>query len=473
LSIANDPVYILHEGDVIKKQLTSTHESGTLVRQLGLGDSISLVMGIMIGSGIFLMAGSIAREVDSIAVVIAVWTLGGILSIAGALSLSELGAAFPAAGGLYVYMVEAYGPVAGFVYGWSAVTLIHAGSIATMAAAVGFYSAPLLGLSYHQQKLLQVLSIVGFTAVNCFGLSMGKRIQNTLTAIKVMGIVLIIVVLYAKGSAAMLRGNLLLGGSSHTRLSSFGLALIAVLWAYDGWHFVSFTAGEIRNPSRTLPRSLLLGTLLTTAIYLLLNVAYYAVLTPASIRGTDRVAAIAIQHVFGPRAAVFMSILIVVSILGAMNGVILGAPRVNFAMARDGLFFRQFGSLNRRTHAPVVATVAQGAWAILFTLIGSFQQLFTSYVFTSWIFYGLCVAGLIVLRRRRPELNRPYRCPLYPITPIFFVAASIGIVATTFVSNFRQATLGVGLMLLGLPFYALFRFMERGRTPAHSHSAKE
>lgn len=428
-------------------------------------------MGIMIGSGIFLMAGSIAREVNSIAAVIAVWTLGGILSIAGALSLSELGAAFPSAGGLYVYMVEAYGPVAGFVYGWSAVSLIHAGSIATMAAAVGFYAAPLLGLTYHQQKLLQVLCIVFFTAVNCFGISMGKHVQNTLTAIKVLGIVLIIAVLYAKGSAAMLHGNFLAAGSSHTHLGSFGIALIAVLWAYDGWHFVSFTAGEIRDPSRTLPRSLLLGTLLTTGIYLLLNVAYYAVLSPTSIRGTDRVAAIAVQHVLGPKAAVFMSILIVISILGAMNGVILGAPRVNFAMARDGLFFRQFGNVNPRTHAPVVATVAQGAWAILFTLIGSFQQLFTSYVFTSWIFYGLCVAALIVLRRRRPELNRPYRCPLYPITPIFFVAASLGIVITTFVANFRQATLGVGLMLLGLPFYALFRFIERDRTPPNPQRA--
>jgi APA family basic amino acid/polyamine antiporter len=444
-----------------------------LVRQLGLGDSISLVMGIMIGSGIFLMAGSIAREVNSIAAVIAVWTLGGVLSIAGALSLSELGAAFPSAGGLYVYMAEAYGPAAGFVYGWSAVCLIYAGSIATMAAAVGFYSAPLLGLTYIEQKLLQVLCIVFFTAVNCFGISTGKRVQNTLTAAKVLGIVLIIVVLYTKGSAAMLRGNFLASGAEPSHLSSFGVALIAVLWAYDGWHFVSFTAGEIRNPTRTLPRSLLLGTLFTTAIYLLLNVAYYAVLSPSAIRGTDRVAAIAVQHVLGPKAAVFMSILIVVSILGAMNGVILGAPRINFAMARDGLFFRQFGKVNRRTHAPVIATVAQGAFAIIFTLIGSFQQLFTSYVFTSWIFYGLCVAALIVLRKQRPHLNRPYRCPLYPITPIFFIVAALGIVITTFVSNFRQAILGIGLMLLGIPFYALFRFIEKDRTSATHQSAPE
>ncbi len=421
-------------------------------------------MGIMIGSGIFLMAGSIAREVDSIAAVMAVWTLGGVLSVAGALSLSELGAAFPSAGGLYVYMVEAYGPVAGFVYGWSAVSLIHAGSIATMAAAVGFYTAPILGLGYYQQKLLQAFVIVFFTTVNCFGLSMGKRVQNTLTLVKIVGISLLVVLLYARGSSAMLGANFLSTGSGGMHISSFGAALVGVLWAYDGWHIVSFTAGEIRHPGRTLPRSLFLGTLLTTAIYLLLNISYYAVLSPASIRATDRVAALAVQHVLGPQAAIFISILIVISILGALNGVVLAAPRVNFAMARDGLFFRQFGSINRRTHAPVVATVAQGLWAILFTLMGSFRELFTSYVFISWIFYGLCVASLILLRKRQPDLHRPYRCPLYPWTPIFFVAASLGIVVTTFVANFRQATLGVGLMLLGIPLYALFRYLERDRT---------
>jgi APA family basic amino acid/polyamine antiporter len=425
-------------------------------------------MGTMIGSGIFLMAGSIACYVHSVAAVIAVWTLGGLMSLAGALSLSELGAAFPAAGGLYVYLREAYGPVVGFIYGWAAVSLIHAGSIATMAAAVGFYAAPLLGLSPAEQKLLQTLCIAFFTLVNCLGIAMGKCVQNTLTVVKVAGLILMVTALYIRGSIRLLSSNFF-SPTHPLQVTSFGVALVAVLWAYDGWQIVSYTAGEIRDPGRTLPRALLIGTLLTTGIYLLANVAYYAVLSPDAIRATDRVAAIAVQQVLGLRAGLFISILIIVSILGALNGVILGAPRINLAMARDGLFFRQFALVSRRTHAPVVAIVAQGAWAIVFTMIGSFRELFTSYVFTSWIFYGFSVAAVILLRRRRPKLNRPYLCPLYPATPIFFVAASVGITVMTFVSNFRQALLGVGLILVGWPLYFLFRYIERDRPQRMDH----
>lgn len=436
-----------------------------LMRQLGLADSISIVMGIMIGSGIFLMAGSIARELHSIVLVIAVWTLGGLMSLAGALSISELGAAFPAAGGLYVYLEETYGPAMGFVYGWSAVSLIHAGSIAAMAAAIGFYAAPLLGLNEREQKLLQVLCIVFFTGVNSLGVSAGKRVQNALTVLKVCGLALMILVLYFRGSAALLRAHLFPPAHAGFSLTAFGIALVAVLWAYDGWHIVSFTAGEIREPGRTLPRALLLGVVLTTIIYLLANVAYYAVLTPDAIRGTSRVAALSVEHVLGAQGGLLISILIIVSILGAINGVMIGAPRINLAMARDGLFFRQFARVSRKTHAPVVATIAQGAWAMLFTALGSFRELFTSYVFTSWIFYGLCVAAVLLLRWRRPQLPRPYRCPLYPITPVFFLVAAVGIVVTNLVVNFRQAMLGIGLILMGLPLYFLFRYIERSRPP--------
>ncbi len=444
---------------------------GSLVRRLGLGDSISIIMGIMIGSGIFLMAGSIAREVTSIAGVIGIWALGGLMSLAGALSLSELGAAFPSAGGLYVYLEQAYGRVVGFIYGWSALTLINAGSIATMAAAIGFYTAPLLHLNHLEEKLVQVLAIAVFTAVNSLGISAGKRVQNTLTVLKVCGLAVMVVVLYVKGSAAQLSGHMLVTGHAGRHLASIGVALVAVLWAYDGWHVISFAAGEIRDPGRTLPRALLIGVLLTTGIYLVANVAYYAVLSPAAIRGTDRVAALSIERVLGPEGSVLISILIIVSILGAINGVILGAPRVSLAMARDGLFFRQFARVSRKTHAPVIATAAQGAWAILFTLIGSFQELFTSYVFTSWIFYGLCVAAVMLLRRRRPEMHRPYRCPLYPVTPIFFLTASLGIVITNFVVNFQQAMAGIGLILLGLPVYFIFRYLERRHPPDSTEPA--
>jgi APA family basic amino acid/polyamine antiporter len=225
----------------------------------------------------------------------------------------------------------------------------------------------------------------------------------------------------------------------------------------------------VKDPSRTLPRGLLIGTAATFAIYLLVNVAYYAVLPQSAIRGTHRVAAAAVAAAFGPGAAALVSVLIVVSILGAMNGIVLGAPRVNWAMARDGLFFRSFARIHPRFHTPVVATVAQGAWAAVFTLVGTFQQLFTSYVFTSWIFYGLAVAGVLILRAREPELPRPYRCPLYPLTPIFFVAATVGIVASTFAASPGQALLGTALIALGVPLFFVFRAVEQRRpTPGET-----
>jgi APA family basic amino acid/polyamine antiporter len=442
-----------------------TQGDGGLVRALGLWDSVSLIMGIMIGSGVFLMAGSVARELDSLAAVVTVWAFGGLLSLCGAAALSELGAALPAAGGLYVYLTRAYGPGVGFVYGWSAMALIHAGSIATLAAAIGLYAAPILGLTPGPQKLLQLVCIGAFVAVNCLGIVVGKWVQNTLTALKVAGLALMTLLLYTRGSGELLAGHFWPRGMGF-RWTSFAVALVAVLWAYDGWHFVSFAAGEVKDPARTLPRSLLVGTAATFAIYLLANVAYYAVLPAEAIRGTHRVAAAAVESALGPGAGVFISLLIVISILGAMNGVVLGAPRVNWAMARDGLFFRSFARVHPRFHTPAVATIAQGAWAGAFTLVGTFQQLFTAYVFTSWIFYGLAVGGVLILRRREPELPRPYLCPLYPATPLFFLAATVGIVVSSFVANFWQAVTGLGLIGVGVPLFFLFRSLEQQRARA-------
>ncbi len=387
-----------------------TAHSAGLVRALGLWDSVSLILGIMVGSGIFLMAGAIALQLTSLAAVVGVWILGGVLSLCGAVALSELGAALPDAGGLYVYLTRAYGPGVGFVYGWSAMALIHAGGLATLAAAIGLYAGPLLGLSAGGQKLLQLACLAVFVVVNCLGVAVGKWTQNALTALKVAGIAAMTAALYLRGSAALVAADWAprAGGWSPVAV---GVALVAVLWAYDGWHFVSFAAGEVRDPERTIPRSLVIGTSLTMAIYLLVNVAYYAVLPVASLRGTDRVAALAVERALGAGASVLLSLLIAVSILGAINGILLGAARVSLAMARDGLFFRSFGRVSPRFHTPVVATVAQGLFAAVFTLVGTFQQLFTSYVFTAWIFYGLAVGAVILLRRREPELPRPYRCP--------------------------------------------------------------
>ncbi len=450
-----------------------------LLRALGFWDSVSLITGIMVGSGIFLMAGSIALQLDSLAAVAAVWAFGGLLSVCGAVALAELGAALPAAGGLYVYLARAYGPRTGFVYGWSAMALIHSGSLAALAAAIGLYAGPVFGLSAGQQKLLQLGCIALFVAVNSAGVAVGKWVQNTLTVLKVAGIAMMTFFLYSRGSMERLWSHWApqaagAGGSAGSGAAAgaldgipwlgFGVALVAVLWAYDGWHFLSFAAGEVKRPERTIPRSLLFGTLLVFVVYLVVNAAYYAVLSPAQIRGSDRVAALAVQEALGPGAAVSISLLIVVSILGTMNGITLGAARVSYAMAADGLFFRSFARLHPRSHAPVVATVAQGLFAALFTLVGTFQQLFTSFVFTSWIFYGLAVAAVMVLRRRERELPRPYRCPWYPVTPVFFLLATAGIILSTFMASFWPALLGVILIVAGVPLHSAFQYLERRRS---------
>ena len=436
-----------------------------LVRILGMWDAVSLIMGIMIGSGIFLMAGSIAAQLDALPAVVAVWVFGGLLSLSGAVALSELGAALPAAGGLYVYLTRTYGPGVGFVYGWSAMALVHAGWLATLAAAIGLYATPALGLSTLGAKLLQLAVLALFVLVNCLGVGVGRWVQNLLTAVKVAGILAMTAMLYASGGTTRLAEHWTRDAAPAT-WPAFGLALVAVLWAYDGWHFASFAAGEVRNPTRTLPAALLVGTALTCGIYLVVNLAYYAVLPAEALRGAPRVAAAAMALAAGPGASLALSALIAVSILGAINGILLGASRVILAMARDGLFFRPFARVSPRFHTPVVATIAQGAIAGLFTLVGTFQQLFTSYIFTAWIFYGLAVAGVMVLRRREPGLVRPFRCPFYPATPIFFVAGTVAIVVSTFVASFAQAALGVGLMLLGVPLYGLFRALDRRAKPA-------
>ena len=443
-----------------------------LVRALGLWDSVSLITGIMVGSGIFLMAGSIARELHSLAAVAAVWAFGGLLSVCGAMALAELGAALPAAGGLYVYLARAFGPRTGFVYGWSAMALIHSGSLAALAAAIGLYAGPVFDLSTAQQKLLQLGCIALFVGVNSAGVAVGKWVQNTLTVAKVAGIVLMTVMLYSRGSLDRMWSHWAPasagpeGAAGGLPWLGFGVALVAVLWAYDGWHFLSFAAGEVKEPARTIPRSLILGTVLVFVVYLVVNAAYYAVLSPDQISGSDRVAALAVQEALGPGAAVSISLLIVVSILGTMNGITLGAARVSYAMAADGLFFRSFARIHPRTHTPVVATVAQGLFAALFTLVGTFQQLFTSFVFTSWIFYGLAVAAVMVLRRREPELPRPYRCPWYPATPLFFLLATAGIIVSTFVASFWPALLGVALIFAGIPLHFAFQAFERRHAPA-------
>jgi basic amino acid/polyamine antiporter, APA family len=428
----------------------------TLLRDLNLRDATAIVAGTVIGSGIFLVPNSVANELPSFAAVLLVWVVGGLLSLFGALALGELGAAFPGAGGLYVYLRHAYGKPIAFLYGWGLLTLIHSGSIATLAVAFRMYLAQIFPLTTLQQKGAGITCILVLTAVNCFGVRSGKEVQNLLTIAKFGGLALMIGILFFRGHAGLLKASFL--PSSHFALQPvhFGIALVAVLWAYEGWHVVSFTAGEFKHAQRDLPRGLVYGTLLVALTYLVTNLAYYSILTSRQIQATDRVAATAVSSALGTGAAIFVSVLILVSIIGATNGMILTGPRVYYAMAEEKLFFRPFRKLASQSRAPVFAILIQGIWAACLTLLGTFQELFTYVIFTAWIFYGLAVAAVIVMRIRRPDIPRPFLAPGYPWLPALFTLAALGITLGAIISSPLHALFGVVLILSGLPVYAIF-----------------
>ena len=427
-----------------------------LPRAIGYLDSTAIVVGTIIGSGIFLVPHNVAMHVGTPGSLFAVWVVGGLLSLAGALSLAELGAALPEAGGVYVYLREAYGKSFAFLYGWGMLVVIHSGSVATLAVAFGIYSGAFLPLGPLERKLLAAAVVAVLTAVNVLGVRPGSAVQTLFTFTKLAGLVIIV------ASAVFVRGVRPLTASlplptPRTTVSSFGVALIGVLWAYEGWHMLSFTAGEVKNPARVLPRSFFLGTVLVVLAYLSANLAYLRVLTLPALAQHQRVAATAMEILAGPRGRLFVSALILCSIFGALNGTILTGPRAYFAMARDGVFFSSVGRVHPRFHTPAVAVLLQGALSIVLAVSGTYEQLFTYVIFSAWIFYGAAVMAVLVLRRQRPSLERPYRIWGSPFLPIVFALAALGIVVNTMLTKPRESGFGLGIILLGLPIYFAWR----------------
>jgi len=430
-------------------------DSQGLRRELNFVDATAIVVGTIIGSAIFLIPSVIASTVVSVPIIFMVWIAGGILTLCGALSIAELGSAYPDAGGLYVYLGKAYGPLLSFLYGWGLLTTIHSGSIAALAVGFGIYFGHLFALGVVGQRAAAVACIALLTALNCLGVRLGKFAQNTLTAVKVGGIGAMIVMLFAYGTKTDLFHA---SFSRHSPpLVSIGAALVAILWAYEGWHVVSFAAGEMKSPQVDLPRSLAVGTALIVTIYLFANASYYAVLTPREVSSNPAVAAAAMGKSYGAPAAVFISVLILVSVLGSMNGMVLTGPRVYYAMARDRLFFGVFGRTSTKYQSPTLALLVQGVWASFLSCSNSYQQLFTDVIFAAWLFYGLTVAGVIVLRRSQPKLSRPYRVPGYPWVPLLFCMASAGIFFSSIVEFPARSAIGIALILTGIPLFLMFR----------------
>ena len=429
-----------------------------LPRVLGLWDIVSIVIGGVIGSGIFLVPKDMAAAVGSPVLILAVWVAGGLLSFFGALSFGELGAAMPEAGGVYVYLREAYGSLIAFLFGWTLFLVIDAGAIATLSVAFSSKYLPhFVPLSPLAQKAIPVAFILFLMAMNYIGVRWGANLQNLLTTIKLAGLagMCAVIFLFAKGSTA----NFVRPAAHNPAgfLGPFGIALIASLWAYKGWEATTYSSGEIRNPQKNLPVGLFIGTLACIVLYVIAQLAYLYVLPAPAIAASDRIAADAMNLAVGGVGASIISLIILFSIMGAANQNFLCSPRVYFAMAKDGLFFEKIATVHPKFLTPSVSIIAIGLWSAVLSLSGTFEELFTYVVFGQWIFFGLTVAAVIVLRRKKPDLARPYRTWGYPVTPIVFILASLFIAVNALISQFWNAMAGLGIILVGIPAYLYWR----------------
>lgn len=430
-----------------------------LPRVLGLADVVGIVVGSVIGSGIFIVPATIAAEVRAPMLVLAVWVVGGVLSFFGALAFAELATIFPQAGGMYVFLREAYGRLPAFLFGWTLFLVIDAGAVATLS--MGFASKYLpyfVPLTWLQTKMVAVAFVALLVSVNYVGVRRAASLQNLLTAIKFLAVAGVTgaVFVFARGDTR----NFVEPAPdafSTTMVGAFGVGLVAALWAYKGWESVSFSAGEVRNPARVLPLGLLGGSFLIILLYAAANLAYLYVFPAPVIAGSSRIASDAMNVAVGSAGASLIAAIILFSMVGAANGVILTAPRVFFAMARDGLFFKKLAAVHPRFLTPHVSILAIGAWASVLSVSGTFEQLATYVVFGQWLFFGLTVAAVMVLRRTRPDLPRSYRTWGYPVTPVVFIAAALYISLNTLVTQPLNALAGLGIIAAGLPAYLYWR----------------
>jgi APA family basic amino acid/polyamine antiporter len=434
-----------------------------LARVLNLRDLTLLIVGSVIGSGIFLVPGGVLKGVGgSVAVALLVWLAGGLLSLLGALTYGELSAAHPQAGGLYVYIRDAFGPMPAFLFGWTMFFAISSGAIATLAVAFATTLAQVISMPPALEKIISVAVILLLMTINVIGTRTSANVQNWTTAIKVIGILAMSGVLLLFGREYASTGASLWPAAVNSSLASgFGLAMISVLWAYEGWQYCTFSAGEIINPQRNFPPALFAGTATLIVIYLLANVAYLAALGPAGVEQSASVASASLATVINPRVAQLIAIVICISVFSAANSNVLTAPRVYYAMAVDGLFFKRLASVHPRFGTPATAIIAGSLWSAVLAVAGTFSELLTFVVFSGWIFYALAAASLFVYRKQLPAAARSYSVPGYPFTPLLFIIAATALVINTLITKMssdpRRTIYALGIILLGVPAYFIWR----------------
>jgi basic amino acid/polyamine antiporter, APA family len=459
-------------------------------RDLTFSHAAALVVGIIIGTGIFLKTASMAQSVGTPLLVLAAWVAAGVVAMLGALCFAELGALLPHAGGEYVFLRTAYGEIPGFLFACNAFVL-NGAAVAAYGAAVAIFvsdihplgadwitrTAHVLGHEYRcafgPRQLLAIGVIAVFAAINCAGVMLGGRVQSVLTACKVVAAAGVAAGVFLFSSTAAADNLAAPAGRTGAGLAGFGAAIFSALWAFSGWQFLPMAAGEVRDPQRNLPRAIVGGMLLVLALYLTINVAYLYALPFWQVATSNStaypqapsVAARAVQTFLGGRVAPVAALIFLVSTCGSLNGVILSAARVPYAAARDGLFFAPFGRLHRVSRVPVISLVLLAVWGALLAATGTFDQLTNMAVMSYALFWIPVVLAVIVLRRRLPAAPRPYRVPLYPWVPLLFALTMVWIVVSALLTTPMESIATVVLILLGLPLYPLFRSRHRPRLP--------
>jgi APA family basic amino acid/polyamine antiporter len=431
-------------------------ESTTLVRRLGFWSSIAVVVGVAIGSGIFRTPASIAARVPDPIAMLGVWLAGGLISLCGALSVAELSAAMPHTGGWYVYLREAWGRVPAFLFGWAQLILLRGTVLGGIAAVFGEYFLRSIGVDSQAHplaaRLVSAAAILVATTVNIRGVTVGAAVVGVTTVAKIGGLALLVVLaaLLGKDSGASAYNFV---GSGPVEPSMVGLALISVLWAYDGFADVTLAGGEVSDPQRNLPRAIVMGILTIMIVYMAVNAAYLYVSPIGAVAQSPLIAADTMTALVGRIGASFISVVVMLSTFGALMAGMLATPRVFFAMAEDRLFFSSVAAVHPRFGTPHVAIGIAGGLGVLFVLTQSFERLADTFVLSIWPFYTLAIAGLYKLRRSQPQLPRPYRVIGYPITPAIFILASVGIIANAIWAEPLWTTVTFGVVLAGIPVY--------------------
>jgi APA family basic amino acid/polyamine antiporter len=432
-----------------------------LARELTLYGLIMVAIGSCIGSGIFVTPAQIAGLVPSSWFIIAVWAVGGLITLTGALTFGELGAMYPKAGGIYVFLKEAYGGWSGFLYGWAYLLIITSGSIAVLSLAFSYYLSFFIPMDQGGKIITSIIVIACLTTLNILRAKFGEMFSNLFTGLKIIGILLIIAIGLIYGSSSVSFSGNHAATTGSVTLANFGVALIGVLFSYGGWQHASFLAGETKNPARNVPIAMVTGAIVVTAIYLLVNVSYMFLLPIDKVAVSQKVAAEATGTVF-PFSGMLIAAIIAISTLGTIGIYTLSAPRIYYAMAEDGLFFKGIAKVHSKFQTPVYAIIIQSVWSVVLLLFwGTFEDLITYTMTVEWIFFGLAASGIFVFRKRMKDAERPYKTPGYPVTPMIFIGIIIWFVINIIVNKPLHAGISLGFMALGLPFYFFFRKKNR------------